>query len=145
MQAKDLIKWKWVSIILTKNPNTIRADRNNKKYQDEINELTDFVQGWIDDKLVRSDVKILVKVPEKEVEISAPAQLAKVKVKKTPDFVIVESLPSDRKLVNLQGYKGLYSSLETKKWYTNKVIDGALEIKEWATIELAKDYLNSLK
>lgn len=174
MEAKKILKFSIISEILAGNHNTIREDRPNTHYMDKLQPLYDMVQGWIDEQLVKSDVRILVKLPETQKstwegfpnryetqddvpEMSDEARKklwddAKLKitasVKKkaiitgTPNDngKIVESLPTDRKLVNLSGYKGLYSS--KGKYYSNKVISGNLEIREFENLESAKNYLD---
>ena len=62
---------------------------------------------------------------------------------KKQDYVSVDSLPKDRKLMSEDGYRGLYSS--GKKFYTNKVKSGGLDIREWSKLSKAKEYLDNLK
>lgn len=146
MKASEMIKWKEVSIVLAGNPNTIRSDRPNAKHAEKIKALLDYVQDWIDRKGNVEEVKITIKAPIKcensdveseEIEIPNPIQTKK------QDYVSVESLPKDRKIMSEEGYRGLYSS--GKKFYTNKVKAGGLDIREWAKLDKAKNYLNSLK
>lgn len=146
MQAKDLIKWKEISLVLSGNPNTVRSDRPNTKHSEKIEALLDYVQDWIDKKGNVGEVKVTIKAPVKcetsdleseEVEIPEPVQVKK------QDYVSVDSLPKDRKLMSEDGYRGLYSS--GKKFYTNKVKSGGLDIREWSKLSKAKEYLDNLK
>jgi hypothetical protein len=146
MQAKELIKWAEVSVILTGNKNTVRPNRKNKKYTDEIQGLLDFVQEWIDKKGNVTKAVVTVKVPEKAADSkkeSVPAVVSVIETVKNNDYISVDALPSDRKIYTEGNYRGLYSS--GKKFYTNKVKDGTLDIREWSKIEKAKKYLDSLK
>ncbi len=160
MDAKSLVNWKIISTVLTGNGNTVRVDRPNKKYGNEINSLLDYVQDWIDRKGVMGEVKVTAVITEKsvydgfthkyEMQDEVPnipkEQLSKIwdDVKpKILDYIVVDSLPKDRKAMTEEGYRGLYSS--GKKFYTNKIIENRLDIREWSDLKKAKEYLDSLK
>lgn len=158
IKAIDIVKWDKISVVLTGNPNTIRADRPNKKHAEKIASLLEFVQNWIDGK---GEVKISVKVkedqstydgfaPKYEIKDEAPDIPAEILKKmwneanpKKLDYVSVAALPNDRKIMTEEGYRGLYSS--GKKFYTNKVLEGKLDIREWSDLSKAKKYLDNLK
>lgn len=142
MEAKNLIKWNEVSIILTGNPSTVRSDRLNKKHADKIDALLDYVQKWIDKKgnVKQATVTIKVKEPMESVVLE---EAVVPKIDKKQYYVSVDKLPDDRQIYTADGYRGLYVS--GKKFYTNKVKNGKLDIREWSKIEKAKEYLDSLK
>jgi hypothetical protein len=163
MQAKELVKWNEISVVLRGNPNTIRADRINKKDAAKIEALLDYVQNWIDRKGNVKEARVTIKVPEVEEQNTyegfvnkhemhdevpnIPSKVLKemwdnAKPKKL-DYKSVKALPLDRKIVIDPDCRGIYSS--GNKFYTNKVKDGALDIREWSKIQKAKEYLNSLK
>ena len=144
MQAKELIKWNEVSVVLTGNPNTIRGDRTSKKHVAKIEALLDYVQNWIDRKGNVKEVRLTVKVPIVVEEVLEYEIVnAVVELPKKLDYVAVQSLPQDRKIVIDPECRGIYSS--GNKFYTNKVKDGAIDIRQWSKIEKAKEYLKSLK
>ncbi len=193
MDAKKMVNWNIISTVLTGNGNTVRVDRPNKKYENEINSLLDYVQDWIDRKGVIGEVKVTAIVQEfydaepvnmglmdeaghwnfgkqriSKLEIeNKPPEWAKkhkqvmktqtetmtprdykivateIEPKSTPHYVLVDSLPKDRKAMTEEGYRGLYSS--GGKFYTNKVVENKLEIREWSRLEKAKEYLDNLK
>lgn len=47
MDSKKLINYAELSESITGNRNTIRSNRENKKYAGEIKELTDYLDSWI--------------------------------------------------------------------------------------------------
>lgn len=47
MDPKKLISFRHVSEVLTGNKQTVRADRPNTTHSVAVNELLDFVAGWI--------------------------------------------------------------------------------------------------
>lgn len=170
MEAKSIIKWSEVSIALTGNPNTIRADKSYKKYAAKIEPLLDYIQNWIDNKGETKEVKVTVKVPEVVVEGFLPkpvltvgdamviaedefiiAELNEIQgsvaIKSTktpkPEYKLVDALPTDRVIVTDAGVRGLYEC--KNKYYTNKVCEGKLEIREWKKQDAAVKYLESFK
>lgn len=157
MDAKNMVSWKVISTVLTGNGNTVRVDRPNKKYQKEIESLLDYVQDWMDRKGVVGEVKVTAVVSKKQKKPLLESQEEKVvklnnqKIENAVFsgnnsnnlYVLVDSLPKDRKSMTEEGYRGLYTS--EGKFYTNKVIDNKLEIREWKDLNKAKIYLNSLK
>ncbi len=193
MDAKKMVNWNIISTVLTGNGNSVRVDRQNKKYENEINSLLDYVQDWIDRKGVMGEVKVTAVVPEfydaeqvnrglmdeaghwnfgkqkiskltienkppewatkhkqtikTQTETMSPIEFkitaTEIEPKSTHHYVLVDSLPKDRKAMTEEGYRGLYSS--GKNFYTNKVVENKLEIREWSKLEMAKLYLNSLK
>jgi hypothetical protein len=57
--------------------------------------------------------------------------------------VSVSGLPDNRVLITTGGYLGLYSG--NRRFYTNKMVDGNLEVLEWREVGKAKKYLDWLK
>lgn len=164
MEAKSIIKWSEVSIALTGNPNTIRSDKSYRKYAAKIEPLLDYIQNWIDNGGEPKEVKVTIKVPEPVEEIE-PVVFEKaesngkvvfetfelkhideiLKPAKTPkpEYKLVDALPTDRVIVTDAGVRGLYEC--KNKYYTNKVCEGKLEIREWKKQDAAVKYLESFK
>ena len=57
--------------------------------------------------------------------------------------VSVSGLPENRVLITTGGYLGLYSG--NRRFYTNKIVYGNLEVLEWREVGKAKKYLDWLK
>lgn len=57
--------------------------------------------------------------------------------------VSVSGLPENRVLITTGGYLGLYSG--NRRFYTNKMVYGNLEVLEWREVSKAKKYLDWLK
>ena len=66
MDPKKLISFRHVSEVLTGNKQTIRADRNNPMHSKPINELLDFVSGWIERNSKANKNHITIKTIKKE-------------------------------------------------------------------------------
>lgn len=47
MDSRKLINYAELSESITGNRNTIRSNRENKKYAGEINELLDYLDAWV--------------------------------------------------------------------------------------------------
>ena len=47
MDSRKLINYAELSESITGNRNTIRSNRENKKYAGEIKELTDYLDAWV--------------------------------------------------------------------------------------------------
>lgn len=61
MDSKKLINFSEVSMVLTGNKNTIRANRNNNQYNNQIEELVLFLDGWVSRNSVTKEVKVTIK------------------------------------------------------------------------------------
>lgn len=63
MDPKKLINFSEVSLVLTGNKNTIRANRNNIQYTDAIEELILFMDGWVsrNSKSKQAVVNVIIK------------------------------------------------------------------------------------
>jgi len=61
MDSKKLINFSEVSLVLTGNKNTIRANRNNIQYSNSIEELVLFLDGWVSRNSVSKEVKVTIK------------------------------------------------------------------------------------
>lgn len=61
MDSKKLINFSEVSVVLTGNKNTIRANRNNIQYSSEIEELVLFLDGWVSRNSVSKKATVDVK------------------------------------------------------------------------------------
>lgn len=63
MDNKKLINYSEISLKLTGNKNTIRSNRENVKYVGELQELMDFLDGWVfrNSKLKEGKVTIKTK------------------------------------------------------------------------------------
>lgn len=66
MDPKKLISYADVSEVLTGNRNTVRADRPNTFHSKPINELLDFVSGWIERNSKANKNKITIKTIKKQ-------------------------------------------------------------------------------
>jgi len=61
MDSKRLINFSEVSLVLTGNKNTIRANRNNIQYTSSIEELVLFLDGWVSRNSVAKEATIDIK------------------------------------------------------------------------------------
>jgi hypothetical protein len=63
MDNKKLINYSEISLKLTGNKNTIRSNRENVKYVGELQELLNFLDGWVfrNSKLNKAEVTIKTK------------------------------------------------------------------------------------
>ena len=61
MDSKKLINFSEVSLVLTGNKNTIRANRNNIQYSNSIEELVLFLDGWVSRNSVSKETKVTIK------------------------------------------------------------------------------------
>ena len=48
MKATEIINWRKVSIALSGNPEGVRSTYSGKKYKDEIDELVNFAESWLE-------------------------------------------------------------------------------------------------
>ena len=58
---KRIIKYSELSYILTGGRNTIRANRPNASHSKPLQELYDFLEGWIKENSIGKDVKVTIK------------------------------------------------------------------------------------
>lgn len=58
---KKIIKYSAVSDILTGNKNTIRVNRPNESNSKALNELYEFLQGWVEKNAKSKEVKVTIK------------------------------------------------------------------------------------
>ncbi len=61
MDPKKLINFREVSLVLTGNKNTIRANRNNLQYSNSIEELVLFLDGWVSKNSVTKKATVKIK------------------------------------------------------------------------------------
>lgn len=61
MEPKKLVSFREVSEVLTGNRQTVRADRPNANHSAALNELFDFLEGWISRNSKASKNSITVK------------------------------------------------------------------------------------
>lgn len=61
MDSKKLINFSEVSLVLTGNKNTVRANRNNIQYNNQIEELVLFLDGWVSRNSVAKEGKVTIK------------------------------------------------------------------------------------
>lgn len=61
MDSRKLINFSEVSIQLTGNKDTIRANRQNAKYSAAVNELVDYLDGWISRNSKSKEASITIK------------------------------------------------------------------------------------
>jgi len=61
MDSKKLINYSEVSLVLTGNKNTVRANRNNIQYNNQIEELVLFLDGWVSRNSVAKEGKVTIK------------------------------------------------------------------------------------
>jgi len=61
MNPKKLINYSVVSIVLTGNKNTIRANRGNVQYSEPIEELVEFLDGWVSRNSVSKKANVEIK------------------------------------------------------------------------------------
>ncbi len=66
MDPKKLISFRHVSEVLTGNKDTVRSDRPNFVHRKQINELLDFVEGWIKRNSKATENHITVKTIKKD-------------------------------------------------------------------------------
>jgi hypothetical protein len=48
MKPTEIINWRKVSIALSGNPEGVRSTYSGKKYKDEVNELINFAENWLE-------------------------------------------------------------------------------------------------
>jgi hypothetical protein len=48
IKATDVINWRKVSTALSGNPEGVRSTYSGKKYKDEVNELVNFAEKWLE-------------------------------------------------------------------------------------------------
>lgn len=61
MESRKLINFSEVSIQLTGNKDTIRANRENAKYSEAINELMEYLDGWVSRNSKSKKAKVTIK------------------------------------------------------------------------------------
>lgn len=64
MDSKKLINFSEVSVVLTGNKNTIRANRANRgnvQYSEPIEELVEFLDGWVSRNSVSKKANVEIK------------------------------------------------------------------------------------
>ncbi len=64
MDAKKLINYAELSESITGNRNTIRSNRENKKYAGAIQELTDYLDSWIFRNSKSQETKVTIKTKQ---------------------------------------------------------------------------------
>ena len=48
MKPTEIINWRKVSIALSGNPEGVRSTYSGKKYKQEVDELVDFAESWLE-------------------------------------------------------------------------------------------------
>lgn len=48
MKATEIINWRKVSTALSGNPEGVRSTYSGKKYKDEVDELVNFAESWLE-------------------------------------------------------------------------------------------------
>lgn len=137
MEAHDLLSWPKVSIVITGSNDKIRSNRSSKKYDDKIQPLLDMIQEWIDAKGEPSWAKVEVDGEAKVVDI----KIDKIKPADIEAYDVVDQIPVGR--VAVQGQRGLYKF--DGHFYTNKVVEGKLQIRKYKRLDDVIAYLDSLK
>ena len=61
MDSKKLINFSEVSLVLTGNKNTIRANRKNIQYTSSVEELVLFLDGWVSRNSVTKEATVDIK------------------------------------------------------------------------------------
>ena len=61
MSTKKLINFSEVSLKLTGNKNTIRANRNNANYATAIDELVLYLDDWVARNAKQKEAKVIIK------------------------------------------------------------------------------------
>jgi hypothetical protein len=61
MDSKKIINYSVLSERITGNKNTIRSNRENKKYSGAIQELTDYLDAWIFRNSKSQETKVTIK------------------------------------------------------------------------------------
>lgn len=137
MEARDIVKWPKISLLLTGENEKIRSNREGKQYTDKIQPLLDMIQEWIDAKGTPSWAKVEVDEEAKVVDI----KIDKIKPADIEAYEIADQIPVGR--VAVQGQRGLYRF--NNEFYTKKVVEGKLNIRKYRRLEDVIAYLDSLK
>lgn len=66
MKSNKIINYSEVSVVLTGNKNTVRANRENREFSEPIKELVDFVNEWVDRNSKSKKAVLTIKTKDNE-------------------------------------------------------------------------------
>ena len=135
--AHELLSWQKVSLVLTGTDDKIRSNRDNKKFMDKLTPLLEMVQEWIDAKGEPSWANIEANQDTNSISI----KIEKERPVNIEDYEEVSQIPVGR--VAVQGQRGLYKF--NNAYYTNKIVEGKLQIRMYKHLNDVLAYLESIK